>query len=167
MQKTSLIFCIEAVNKTLKIDFVSSKTRQQIDESIKKLQEYLTKIIDKTILWAKISSESKLIWFQNCFQMIVTFRQYRRKWTKNHLNENWQEYVKINDKKKKTIKKVKQIKFRKNIAKIISKNEIWKFAKWTGKKVNCQKKSQNCQIYVYTTLLQQNLMKKLRFETWI
>ena len=37
----------------------NSKTKQQIDDSIEKLQKYLTKIIDKTISWTKISSESK------------------------------------------------------------------------------------------------------------
>ena len=39
------------------------------------------------------------------------------------LNENCQKYVKNNDKKKKD-QKIKQMKFRKNIAKIISNDEI-------------------------------------------
>ena len=92
----------------------NSNTKNQINESIKKLQNYLIEIINKTVSWAKTSSESKSFWFQ----------KLRRKWTKNHLKENWQKYVKSNDRKKKTIKKVKQMKFRKNIIEIISKNEI-------------------------------------------
>ena len=37
----------------------NSKTRNQINESIKKLQNYLIEIINKTISWTKTSSESK------------------------------------------------------------------------------------------------------------
>ena len=112
----------------------NSKTKNQINESIKKLQNYLIEIINKTVSWAKTSSESKSFWFRNCFEAIFEFRKLRRKWTKNHLKENWQEYVKSNDKKKKTIKKVKQMKFRKNIVEIISENEIWKLVKWAKEK---------------------------------
>ena len=84
----------------------NSKTKSQINESIKKLQNYLIEIINKTVSWAKTSSESKSFWFRNCFETIFEFWRLRRKWTKNHLKENWQEYVKNNDKKK-TIKKIK------------------------------------------------------------
>ena len=107
----------------------NSKTKEQINESIKKLQKYLTEIIDKTVSWTKSSSESKSFWFRNCFEAVFEARKLRRKWTKNHLNENWQKYVKNNDKKKKTIKKIKEMKFKKNIIEVTSKNEIWKFAK--------------------------------------
>ena len=83
----------------------NSKTKEQIDESIKKLQKYLIEIINKTVIWAKLSSESKSFWFRNCFEAVLEARKLRRKWTKYHLNKNWQKYVKSNDRKKNNQKK--------------------------------------------------------------
>ena len=102
----------------------NSKTKEQINESIRELQEYLTKVIDKTISWAKSSSESKSFWSRNYFEAILEARRLRRKWTINHLNKDWQKYVKSNDRKKKTTKKIKQIKFRKNVVEMTLENEI-------------------------------------------
>ena len=56
------------------------------------------------------------------------------------MKKNWQEYIRNNDKKKKTIKTIKQIKFQKNIVEVILKNEIWKVAKWTKEKNQLSKK---------------------------
>ena len=78
----------------------NSKTKEQINTSIKKLQKYLIKVIDKTVSWTKSSSENKSFWSRNCFEAVFEARKLRRKWTKYHLNEDWQKYVKSNNRKK-------------------------------------------------------------------
>ena len=65
-----------------------SKTKEQINESIKELQKKLIEKIDKTISWTKSSNESKSFWFWNCFEAVLQARKLHRKWTRNHLNEN-------------------------------------------------------------------------------
>ena len=57
----------------------NSKTKNQINKSIKKLQNYLIDVINKTVWWTKLSSEKKSVWFWNCFEAIFEFQKLRRK----------------------------------------------------------------------------------------
>ena len=101
----------------------NSKIRSQINKSIKKLQNYLIEIINKIIYKQKQAAKANSFDFETASKRFSSIENY----DENEQKIIWKKIDKNMSKamtEKKTIKKIKQMKFRKNIVKIISENEI-------------------------------------------
>ena len=98
------------------IEITQSNSIDEINDWVTKIQNLLSKIIDVAVFWAKTSLHVKSYWSQKCSNAISEIKRLCRMWSHNRDIENWQNYTKSCDRKKKIIHKVKRMKFRKKIA---------------------------------------------------
>ena len=92
------------------------RNRTEIDLAVEEIQTFLCEVVDKTVPWARPSDWAKPFWSQDYNTAMIKTRNLRKIWSKTRQPEDWQAYMKANDKKQKIIDKAKRLHYRQAIS---------------------------------------------------
>lgn len=96
------------------------QTKDNINEYITKVQQYLQSIIENAIPWAKPNMEAKPFWNKKCDEITKAIQAFRQEWSHTRDKDSWRAYMCSNNKKQKIIKKAKTFFFCIQISKAAS-----------------------------------------------
>jgi hypothetical protein len=75
----------------------NSQSIAEIDAYTKKIQNFLHRMINAIISWAKLNRYVKSFWIKKCDEIIKKTRRLRRIWSATQNFSNWSNYMKFND----------------------------------------------------------------------
>lgn len=127
------IIDMEKLKELLKSVPISTQpqTIADIDLAVENIQRFLCEIVNKTVPWAKSSDWAKPFWNTTCNTAVEKTQQLRKIWSNTRSLEDWQAYMRANDKKQKIIDKAKRLHYRQTISEAAaSSTGLWRLAKW-------------------------------------
>ena len=103
----------------------------EIDAYTADIQDYLKRIVQEAVPWAKPSPQAKSFWNRECEEATKETRRLRRIWTAERNLSDWKNYIRMNDKKQKIIGKARNLHFREQMAEVAaSRTGLFRLAKW-------------------------------------
>jgi hypothetical protein len=107
------------LRKTKKKVFLirSSSNIIEIDEYVKKIQNFMQTMIEEFVSWAMFNRYAKSFWNKNCDEITKKTKRLRHICFATHKQHDWSNYMKSIDRKHKIINKIKRLNFREEIKK--------------------------------------------------
>ena len=111
-------------------------TREQIDNYAEYLVGFIQTLISQTVPYKQARTQfSKPWWNTEVADVVVEERRARRAWTRTHTDQAWEEFKAATNAKRQRIASAKQAHWRRSVHEAsISKEGIWKLAKWARTK---------------------------------
>lgn len=113
-----------------KVEKLPLNTREDLDGAVVSLAELIQGAIECAVPIAKPYKAARSFWNSDCTEKIQTTKRLQRRWQATRDDEDWIEYRRAANMKGKTLRRAKNLQFRRETAEAAQTKNIWKLAKW-------------------------------------